>query len=146
MAPSATHIPQFAPSARLVTIFVEGAHGYLDRLKKAKDEGGNIVGLTNIAADDLSPNRVGKIIAERIADVLVSLGGRRQAGVIEDDVIARESFPEQTQEEILELLPVDGDRGHEFCQLLLDEVKAYLKDGGETLAAGAISLCGIPAS
>jgi hypothetical protein len=46
-------------------------------------------------------------------------------------VIARKSFPAETQEEILELLPIDGDRGGMFCQLLLDELKAYLRDGGE---------------
>ena len=73
---------------------------------------------------------MGPIIAERIADVLISLGGRRQAGVVEDDVVAKESFPEETQEEILQLLPLEGERGREFCQLLLDELKAYLKGGG----------------
>jgi hypothetical protein len=113
-------------------MFVEGAHHYLRQLKTADVDRRNGDELTHIAVSDLdlSPSRVGPIIAERIADVLISLGGRRQAGVVEDDVVAKESFPEETQEEILELLPIEGERGREFCQVLLDELKAYLKGGG----------------
>jgi hypothetical protein len=115
--------PDFIPSERLIDIFVEGTLSYLERLKTASED----VDLDHL---DLSRSRAATIIAERITDVLISLGGRRQAGVLNNSVIAKESFPEKTQQEILELLPVDDCRGQEFCQFLLEEVKAYLKGGG----------------
>jgi hypothetical protein len=60
----------------------------------------------------------------------VSIGGRRQAGLITDDVIAQDTFPEEIQEELLELLALEGARGREFCQQLLQEVKSFLARGG----------------
>jgi hypothetical protein len=126
---------EFVPSDKLVAIFVEGARNALSYLKKVNDAGGRGDRLYDHDDVDLGTENVRRIIADRIVDVLVSVGGRRQAGLLKDDVIARQAFPKELQDEILELLPIEPERGAEFCAQLLVELKAFFADGGK-IASG----------
>jgi hypothetical protein len=123
MAPSDTHT-EFVPSEQLVAMFIEGAHTLLKQLREEGEK---------FSADDFDLTRedAKRIIAERAIVVLVALGARKQAGLIADDVIAGYVFPERTQEELLELLPIKGEQaGQSFCKLLLDELKSFVGSGG----------------
>jgi len=112
-------------------MFADDARMYLERAQKSDDE--ELRRSLSGSPDEvlnLAPPHISKIIGETLQNVLVSLGGRRQAGLIKDDVVARESFSDETEEEIVECLPITEDRRHQFCQILLAELKNYLRDGG----------------
>jgi hypothetical protein len=123
--------PNFVPSDELIQIFTEDAREYLRRARESDDD--ELRHSLSRPADEilnLAHNHIRRIIGETLQNVLVSLGGRRQAGLIKDDIVAGERFPDETEEEIVEDLPITDDRRHQFCQILLDELKNYLKSGG----------------
>src|SRR5687767_2971105 len=94
----------FTPSERLIQMFVEGARKYLERAQTSGDE--ELRELLSGTAEeilDLSPTRVSEVISATVQDVLISLGGLRQAGALESDVVAKEAFVAGAEEGILEL-------------------------------------------
>lgn len=132
MVQTRSQAPSFTPSERLIDMFASGARDYLRRAQRSDDE--ETRELFAGSADqvlDLTPSRVGNIIGSTLRNVLISLGGRRQMGLLKTEIVAREEFTKVAEEEILESLPIDDVHGHEFCQILLSELKNYLKDGGK---------------
>jgi hypothetical protein len=134
--------PNFIPSTLLVRMFADDARMYLQRAQKSDDE--ELRRSFSGSADEvlnLAPPHISKIIGETLQNVLVSLGGRRQAGLIKTDIVAGESFPDETEEEIVESLPIAEHHRHQFCQMLLADLKSYLKSGGAIVGSwGSVEL------